>query len=84
MNEVVAARMEAPQRGSTRSIYEAKRTIFTKWCFSNEVDFRAPPLKAIVDFLLYLFLYRKLQPGTIDGYKSAIADKLVNSSIKVR
>ena len=74
-SEAVAARIEAPQRGSTRSIYEAKWTIFTKWCLSNQVDFRAPPLKAIADFLLYLFQDRKLQPGTIDGYRSAIADK---------
>ena len=54
-SEAVAARMEAPQRGSTRSVYEAKWTIFTKWCLSNQVDFRAPPLKAIADFLLHLF-----------------------------
>ena len=37
--------------------------------------FRAPPLKSIADFLLYLFQDRKLQPGTIDGYRSAIADE---------
>ena len=54
-SEAVAARMEAPQRGSTRSVYEAKWTIFTKWCLSNQVDFREPPLKAIADFLLHLF-----------------------------
>ena len=53
--EAVAARIEAPQRGSTRSVYEAKWTIFTKWCLSNQVDFRVPPLKAIADFLLHLF-----------------------------
>ena len=29
-SEAVAARIEAPQRGSTRSVYEAKWTIFTK------------------------------------------------------
>ena len=80
-SEAVAARIEAPQRGSTRSVYEAKWTIFTKWCLSNQVDFRAPPIKAIADFLLYLFQDRKLQPGTIDGYGSAIADKLGNSTI---
>ena len=39
-SEAVTARIEAPQRGSTRSIYEAKWTIFTKWCLSNQVDFR--------------------------------------------
>ena len=74
---------EAPQRGSTRSVYEAKWTIFTKWCLSYQVDFRAPPLKAIADFLLHLFQDRKLQPSTIDGYRSAIADKLGNSTINV-
>ena len=82
-SEAVAARIEAPQRGSTRSVYEAKWTIFTKWCLSNQVDFRAPPLKVIADFLLHLFQDRKLQPGTIDGYRSAIADKLGNSTINV-
>ena len=82
-SEAVAARIEAPQRGSTRSVYEAKWTIFTKWCLSNQVDFRAPHLKAIADFLLHLFQDRKLQPGTIDGYRSAIVDKLGNSTINV-
>ena len=47
------------------------------------MDFRAPPLKAIADFLLHLYQDRKLQPGTIDGYRSAIADKLSNSTINV-
>ena len=82
-SEAVAARIEAPQRGSTRSVCEAKWTIFTKWCLSNRVDFRAPPLKAIADFLLHLFQDRKLQPSTIDGYRSAIAYKLGNSTINV-
>ena len=84
-SEAVAARIEAPQRGSTRSVYEAKWTIFTKWCLSNQVAFRAPPLKAIADFLLHLFQDRKLQPGTIDGYRSAIgiADELGNSTINI-
>ena len=54
-----------------------------KWCLSNQVDFRAPTLKAIADFLLHLFQDKKLQPGTIDGYRSAIADKLGNSTINV-
>ena len=41
-SEAVAARIEAPQRGSTRSVYEAKWSIFTKWCLAHQVDFRAP------------------------------------------
>ena len=34
-------------------------------------------------FLLYFFQVRKLQPSTIDGYSSAIADKLGNSSFNL-
>ena len=82
-SEAVAARIEAPQRRSTRSVYEAKWVVFTKWCISNQVDFRSPPLKSVADFLLYLFEVRKLQPSTIDGYRSAIADKLGNTAINI-
>ena len=80
-SQAMAARIEATQRRSTRSVYEAKWSIFTKWCISHKVDFRAPPVKSVADFLMYLFQDRKLQPSTIDGYRSAIADKLGNSSI---
>ena len=82
-SEAVAARIEAPQRESTRSVYEAKWAIFTKWCITNQVDFRAPPVKSVADFLMYLFQDRKLQPSTSDGYRSAIADKLGNSPINI-
>ena len=82
-SEVVATRIEAPQRRSTRSVYEAKWSIFTKWCISNQVDFRAPPVNSVADFLMYLFEERNLQPSTIDGYRSAIADKLGNSTLNI-
>ena len=80
-SEAVAERIEAPQRRSTRSVYEAKWAIFTKWCISHQVDFRASPLTLAADFLMCLFQDRKLQPSTIDGYRSAISDKLGNSPI---
>ena len=32
---------------------------------------------------MYLFQDKKLQPSTIDGYRSAIADKLGNSPINI-
>ena len=65
-SEAVAARIEAPQRRSTRSVYEAKWAIFTKWCITNQVAFNSPPLKSVADFLLYLFEVKNLQPSTID------------------
>ena len=82
-SEAVAARIEAPQKGSTRSVYEAKWAIFTKWCITNQVAFRAPPVKSVAHFLMYLFQDGKLQPSTIDGYRSAISDKLGNSPINI-
>ena len=82
-SEAVAARIEAPQRRSTRSVYEAKWAIFTKWCFVNQVDFRSPSVKSVADFLLYLFEDKKLQPSTIDGYRSAIADKLGDTTVNI-
>ena len=82
-SEAVASRIEAPQRRSTRSVYEAKWTIFTKWCITHQVDFRSPPIKSVADFLLYLFEDKKLQPSTIDGYRSAIADKLGNVRVNI-
>ena len=79
----MAARIEAPQGVSTRSVYEAKWTIFTKWCHSNQVNFSVTPIKSIADFLLYLFQGRKLQTSTIHSYRSAIADEVGNSQIKI-
>ena len=82
-SEAVASRIEAPQRRSTGSVYEAKWTIFTKWCVTHQVDFRSPPIKSVADFLLYLFEDKKLQPSTIDGYRSAIANKLGNAKVNI-
>ena len=82
-SEAVAARIEAPQRRSTRSVYEAKWTVFTKWCVTNQVDVKSPPVKSVADFLLYLFEVKKLQPSTIDGYRSAIVDKLGNRTVNI-
>ena len=79
----VATRIEAPQRSSTRTIYEAKWSVFVRWCQTSQVDFRSPSIKHIADFLLHLFQEKNLQPSTIEGYRSAIADKLGNSSLNV-
>ena len=79
----VASRIEAPQRRSTRTVYEAKWAVFIRWCETSKVDFRNPSIKQIADFLLHLFQEKNLQPSTIDGYRSAIADKLGNTSINV-
>ena len=82
-SEEVAARIEAPQRGSTRAVYKSKWAIFVKWCDSNKVDIRSPSVNQIAEFLLYLFKEKNLQPSTIDGYKTAIADMVGNDSLNI-
>ena len=47
------------------------------------MDFRSPPVKSVADFLMYLFEDKKLQPSTIDGYRSAIADKLGDTTVNI-
>ena len=44
---------------------EAKWTIFTMWFLTNQMDFRAPPVKSVADFLMYLFQDRKLSPVSL-------------------
>ena len=82
-SDEVPARIEAPQRSSTRAVYKSKWTIFLKWCQSHEVDFRAPSVNQIADFFLHLFQERYLQPSTIEGYRTAIADMVGNDRINI-
>ena len=82
-SEEVATRIEAPQRRSTRAIYESKWSVFVRWCEEHKVDFRSPSIKQIADFLLYLFQEKRLQPSTIDGYRTAISDKIGNGRVNI-
>ena len=79
----VATRIEAPQRSSTRTVYEEKWSVFVRWCESNQVDFTSPSLTQVADFLMHLFQERNLQPSTRDGYRLAIADKIGNARINI-
>ena len=40
------------------------------------MDVRSPSLNQVAEFLLFLFKEKNLQPSTIDGYRTAIADKI--------
>ena len=82
-SEAVAARIEAPQRRSTRLVYERKVDHFYKVVHLSSGGLQGTPCKVSCYFLMYLFQDRKLQPSTIDGYRSAIADKLDNSPLNI-
>ena len=84
-SEEVAGIIEAPQISSTRAVYKSKWAIFVKWCESHKVDFRSPSVNQIhfADFLLHLFKERNLQPCTIEGYRTAIADMVGNDTVNI-
>ena len=82
-SDEVATRIEAPQRRSTRAVFELKWTVFVRWCEKNKVDFWSSSIKQVADFLLYLFQEKLLQPSTIDGYRTALADKVGNNKINI-
>ena len=56
---------------------------FLQVVYHSSGGLQAPPVKSVADFLLYLFQDRKLQPSTIVGSRSAIADSLGNLPINV-
>jgi hypothetical protein len=69
-------RVACPQRQSTLKVYSGKWGVFQKWCLSNRVTCETPTVKDLQRFFLYLFKEKGLLPGTIQGYRSAIANRL--------
>ena len=82
-NAEVADRIAAPQRLSTRTIYTSKWTVFQRWCTEQQVDFRHPTISDICNFFWHLFHDLNRCPSTIEGYRTAIADTLGNTTLNI-
>ena len=72
----VAARIKAPQRESSRRVYDSRWAIFQKWAQENQVDVTKPTIPQIADFFNHLFTDKNLKPRTIAGYRTSVADGL--------
>ena len=79
----VADRIAAPQRPSTRAIYASKWAVFQRWCIEKQVDFRAPSIKDICNFMCFFFNKKDRRPSTIEGYRTAIAETLGNAPLDI-
>ena len=79
----VADRIVAPQRLPTRAIYASKWSVFQRWCIKKQVDFRAPSIKDICNFMCFLFNEKNRCPSTIEGYRIAIVDTLGNAPLEI-
>ena len=72
----VADGIKAPQRESSRQVYDSRWAIFQKWAQENQVDVTKPTIPQIADFFNHLFTDKNLNPRTIAGYRTSIADGL--------
>ena len=72
----VAERIKAPQRESSRKVYQSRWSIYGQWCTQNKVDITSTTVPQVAEFLNYLFTVKNLKPATITGYRTAIADAL--------
>ena len=59
-SEQVAERIKAPQRPSSRRLYESRWSIFELWCQQSQVVSSEPTISKIADFLNYLFTVKNL------------------------
>ena len=64
-SKAVAARIEAPQRDQPYQSFEAKWTIFTKWCVANQVDFSAPTVSQLLTSLCTYFRTGNSSPAPL-------------------
>ena len=51
----VAERIKAPQRESSRKVYQSRWTIYGQWCTENKVDITSTAVPQVAEFLNYLF-----------------------------
>ena len=72
----VAERIKAPQRESSRKVYQSRWAIYGQWCSQNKVDITSATVPQVAEFLNYLFTVKNLKPATITGYRTAITDAL--------
>ena len=82
-SSTVAERIKAPQRLSSRRVYESRWSIFESWGKEKQVEFKQPSISTIADFLTHLFNEKNLKPTTIAGYRTAIADHLGPAGIDI-
>ena len=64
------------RRSSTTKVYDAKWTVFQRWCRSKQINPLDPSPRRVADFLIFLFDKKKLAVSTIKGYRSMISHTL--------
>ena len=75
-SEHISNRILGPQRDSTKKVYRARWWKHCDWCKEQHKHPLSTTIPLLAEFLNFLFTEMKFRPGTIEGYKTAIADHL--------
>ncbi len=83
-SQSVIDRIKAPQRKSTRCMYDGQMKVFQNWSKANGFSRKKPTIAQIAGFFQYLFETLHRRPGTIRNYKSALVDKYPDLANEIR
>ncbi|MCG8432339.1 MAG: hypothetical protein MJA29_14370 [Candidatus Omnitrophica bacterium] len=72
-SEEVIDRISHSVRKSTLKVYEGKWSTFFAWCARKQLDPFGLEIASLCDFFNHLFVDKKLEVRTIEGYRSAIS-----------
>jgi len=79
-SEQVIARMQRVHTDSTNKAYLSQWKLFESWCVKKGISPIQATSAAVADFFVYLFEDRKVQPRTIESYKSSLGFILKRAS----
>ena len=74
LSDEVERRIQAPQRESTRRVYEARLRALTDWAAEQQFNVENISVEQVLEFLNFQF-QKGRAPSTIEGYRAAIADR---------
>lgn len=72
-SEKVAKYAAAPQRDSTRRLYDCHWQSFSHWCGERDTDPSSASISTLAEFLVFLFEVKHFNPRTIANYRSSLA-----------
>ena len=72
-SSAVAEQSSLARRPSSRTVYQARWSVYRDWCHSNGHSVSRPTLAKVADFLYWLRFTRGLSVSSLRGYRSALS-----------
>ena len=75
--------MSQPVRASSSRVYQAKWSVYCRWCESRGSDPCSTSVTDLADFFLFLWTNKRLSLPSIRGYRSALAPVLRQAGLDI-